>query len=174
MTDTKDDIEAVGRAPGSEPYCKECGYALTGLTDSSKCPECGRPIVEVLVRDSFPGGGYRYQSRRRIWGYPLVSIASGPAGGERYGKPVGIIAIGDAPRGLIAIGGRALGVIAVGGFACGGLSIGGFSLGLLSWGGFAGGIVAFGGFAAGLFAVGGLALPIIKGFGGQVIWLWPW
>ena len=33
-----------------EPYCGNCGHRLTGLVDSSKCPECGRPLVEVLTR----------------------------------------------------------------------------------------------------------------------------
>jgi len=148
-----------------QPYCKECGYLLVGLTESSKCPECGRPIVEVLVRDSFPGrGGYRFQTQRRVWGLPLVSIASGPRGAERMGKPVGII----------AIGGRALGVIAVGGFAAGGITFGGFSLGLLAIGGFALGGLAIGGFAAGACAIGGQAFAILFGFGGRVTYLRPW
>lgn len=158
-----------------QPYCKECGYLLVGLTESSKCPECGRPIVEVLVRDSFPGrGGYRFQTQRRVWGLPLVSIASGPRGAERMGKPVGIVAIGDAPKGVIAIGGRALGVIAIGGFAAGGITFGGFSAGLLAIGGFALGGLAIGGFAAGAYAIGGQAFAILFGLGGRVTYLWPW
>ena len=28
----------------NEPYCSNCGYVLKGLTDSSKCPECGKPM----------------------------------------------------------------------------------------------------------------------------------
>ena len=27
-----------------EPICGNCGYVLSGLTESSKCPECGRPF----------------------------------------------------------------------------------------------------------------------------------
>jgi hypothetical protein len=163
----------VGTRVTDEPYCRDCGYPLKGLVDSSKCPECGKPIVEVLVRDSFPGRrGYRYQSQRMLWGMPLICIASGPHGGEDVGRPVGVIAIGDLPRGIIAIGGRSLGVVSVGGFAMGGIAIGGFSAGLVALGGFTAGIVALGGFALGLLAVGGFALAGIRGFGGQVIyWL---
>ena len=159
----------------SDPYCLHCGYSLVGLTDSSKCPECGKPIVEVLVRDSFPGRrGFRYQSHRRLWGLPLIAIAIGASGSQRTGKPKGIIAIGDDPRGVIAIGGRAVGVVAIGGFACGGISLGGFSLGLLAVGGFSLGLAAVGGFAAGLYAFGGMCMVLIEGVGGQVIRLWPW
>ncbi|MBI4581969.1 MAG: hypothetical protein HY718_19885 [Planctomycetes bacterium] len=152
-----------------EPYCRACGYSLRGLTDSSKCPECGRPIVEVLVRDSFPGArGRRYQSQRRLFGLPLVSIAVGPSGGERMGRPVGIIAIGDLPKGVIAIGGRALGVVAIGGFTMGVFSVGGFALGAAAVGGFSGGIIAGGGFAVGAYAVGGMVIAVLGGVGGQV------
>lgn len=157
------------------PYCSHCGYSLIGLTDSSKCPECGQPIVEVLVRDSFPGrGGYRWQTRKRLFGLPLIAVAFGAQGPEKAGKPKGIIAIGDMPRGVIAIGGQAIGAIAIGGFACGGVAFGGFALGLLSIGGFSAGIVAVGGFALGLFAYGGFSVYVIKGLGGKMIHLWPW
>jgi len=40
-----------GVAMARDPYCGNCGYSLRGLTESSKCPECGKPIVEVLQRD---------------------------------------------------------------------------------------------------------------------------
>ncbi len=161
--------------PSDQPYCKECGYSLRGLTESSKCPGCGRPIVEVLVRDSFPGQhGYRYESSIRIWGLPLVSIANGPYGQEKYGRPVGIIAIGDRPKGLIAIGGLAVGIIAIGGFALGGISLGGFSAGLAAFGGFALGLFAVGGFAAGLAAIGGTVFVLKWGLGGNVFYIRPW
>ena len=42
------------------PSCGNCGYSLIGPAESSKTRECGKPIVEVLVRNSFPGlGGYQ-------------------------------------------------------------------------------------------------------------------
>jgi len=162
-------------AKDTDPYCNNCGYSLIGLTESSKCPECGKAIIEVLIRDSFPGrGGLRYQTKRRLFGLPLVSIAWGPSGSERMGKPKGIIAIGDRPCGVIALGAAAFGGIAIGGWAVGGLSFGGFAMGILSFGGFSCGIVALGGFAVGLYVYGGMAFPIIKGIGGKVISLWPW
>lgn len=150
-----------------KPYCRECGYELTGLTDSSKCPECGRPIVEVLTRDSFPGrGGYRYESKARLFGLPVISIAKGPKGNETRGKAVGIIAIGDIAKGGVAIGGVATGGIAIGGVSAGVVALGGCAFGGLAMGGLAVGLVALGGMACGLIAIGG--------WGGQRFPVWPW
>ena len=158
-----------------KPYCKECGYLLVGLTDSSKCPECGRPIVDVLARDSFPNrAGIRYESQAHLFGWPLISIATGPKGNEVRGKAVGIIAIGDAAKGVIAIGGLATGGIAIGGLAVGVVACGGCAIGGLALGGGALGLVAVGGVACGLLAYGGMALHFIRGWGGLPIRLWPW
>jgi predicted RNA-binding Zn-ribbon protein involved in translation (DUF1610 family) len=151
------------------PYCKECGYELTGLTDSSRCPECGRPIVEVLVRASFFGMGKRYTSASTLLGLPLLAIAAGPHGAERFGSPVGFIAIGDKPRGIIAIGGTPVGIVSFGGFARGIISIGGMSVGLVSLGGCSLGALAVGGLAAGVYAFGGLVVAVIDGMGGTVL-----
>ncbi len=149
------------------PYCKNCGYILAGLLDSSKCPECGRPIVEVLVRDSFPGAkGYRYESPMRVAGLPLVAVASGPHGRERVGRPRGIIAIGDHPRGVIAIGGLPVGFIAIGGVARGIVTLGGVSIGVFALGGCTIGALAVGGLAMGLYAFGGMVVYVLGGAGG--------
>ena len=139
-----------------EPYCGNCGYKLTGLIDSSKCPECGRPFVEVLSR----GGqwGRRYRSAATLFGLPVVDVALGPRPGERIGRARGIIALGDSAVGFLAIGGVARGVVACGGMAIGGVTIGGGSIGLISaFGGFAVGGLAYGGVAVGLLASGGAA-----------------
>src|SRR3954463_16469805 len=78
------------------PYCRNCGYTLTGLTESSKCPECGRPLVEVLTRaPRILESGKRYRSTARLWGMPVIDIALGPKNGEFRGKARGVIAIGD-------------------------------------------------------------------------------
>lgn len=157
------------------PYCDNCGYSFVGLTESTRCPECGEPVVEVLMRDRLQGPqSRRYESERKVLGLPLISIAVGPARGERVGKPVGIIAIGDFPRGVIAMGGVSLGVISFGGVSVGLISCGGVALGaLLGLGGVATGLFALGGLAIGGFTYGGLSLFLLSGTGGRAIPLLP-
>ncbi|MBI5864017.1 MAG: hypothetical protein HZB38_05840 [Planctomycetes bacterium] len=169
----------------SEPYCSNCGYRLTGLVDSSKCPECGKPIVEVLQRTPRTLlGGKRYRSGTVVFGLPLVDIALGPSGNESRGHARGIIAIGDIATGWVALGGVARGLIAVGGVAVGGFTFGGFSAGLfgaiggaaiggLALGGGAAGGIAAGGVAAGAVAQGGLAVGWLAR-GGQTFTLHGW
>src|SRR5687768_7360157 len=141
-------------ATGNQPYCSNCGYVLTGLTESSKCPECGRPIVEVLTRPSdMPNFGKRYRSKATLFGLPVIHIAMGPKNGEMRGKAKGIIAIGDVAIGGIAIGGMSCGVVAIGGLSVGVCAVGGVGIGLLAGVGGA----AVGALAAGGGAVGGLA-----------------
>lgn len=150
-----------------DPYCGNCNYSLKGLTDSSKCPECGKPLVEVLQRGPILfKAGRRYQSETRIFGLPLLSIAFGPNETERMGHARGIIAIGDKATGWLALGGFARGLIAFGGFAMGLFSFGGFSLGLIAaLGGTTIGGIACGGGAVGGVAAGGGAVGYIASGG---------
>lgn len=159
--------DATSPAPvGSrDPYCGNCGYALSGLTESSKCPECGKPLVEVLERGKLRLHNRRYRSATVVYGLPLIDIALGVGDGGKPGHARGIIAIGDVAtgwlalggfaRGLIAFGGMAIGLVAFGGFAIGGIAAGGGTIGLLAVGGGAIGGLAFGGGAGGLVATGG-------------------
>lgn len=155
--------------PPDTPYCSACGYNLTGAIDSSKCPECGKPLVEVLKRS--PRLAYkRWQSKQTLFGLPLISIASGPAPGERFGKPVGIIAIGDFPLGVLAIGGIARGFLCFGGICLGVFSFGGTSAGLLlASGGIAVAPVAFGGVTVGLYCVGATNFFLLEAWGAAKI-----
>ena len=138
-----------------DPYCSNCNYALTGVTESSRCPECGKPLVDVLVRREVKTNytGRRFRSTTRLMGLPFIDIALGPVEGESVGQAKGFIAIGNTATGWLAIGGVARGFVAIGGISFGVFTAGGISFGLLT----ALGGLAIGGLAAGMFAIGGLA-----------------
>lgn len=153
------------------PFCGACNYDLSGATESSKCPECGRPIVEVLMREGVKtSAGRRYESEATLMGLPVLSIALGAHGEERTGRAKGIVAIGDVATGGLAIGGRATGVVAVGGMAMGGVTLGGLNVGVLGYGGLTAGIGAMGGMAVGLAANGGMALGLLAQGGVAIGW----
>lgn len=158
--------------PVGAPYCGHCGYALTNLSDASKCPECGRPLVEVLMRKTTglaASRAVRIKSEITVFGLPLYHIAFGARSeyGERYGLARGVIAVGDLAVGGVAVGGSAFGVIALGGGAFGLVSLGGLSIGVLgAIGGCALGGVAVGGGAVGVCASGGGAAGIVAQGGG--------
>jgi len=152
-----------------DPFCGACGYSLKGLTDSSKCPECGRPLVEVLERERARLVGRRYVSPTVIFGLPLLHIAIGPHENEPRGRARGIIAIGDVATGWLAIGGFARGLFAFGGMAIGLVAFGGWSVGILiACGGGALGGVAIGGGAVGGLAFGGGAVGVVAEGGGVI------
>ena len=157
--------------PANQPYCSNCGYVLTGLTESSKCPECGKPLVEVLARPNQPWAnvGKRYRSKATLFGLPVIDVAFGPKDGQPRGHAKGIIAIGDVATGGIALGGMARGVVAVGGMALGLFAIGGGAVGLLcGCGGLGVGGLAAGGGAVGILASGGGALGVVAQGGGAL------
>lgn len=168
------------------PRCGACGHDLTGAVTANACPECGRPLVEVLVRDgSSRSPSYRWQTKATVWGRPAIAVAFGPRGTERRGKARGWIAIGDDAVGVVAIGGIARGIVALGGVAIGACTAGGMSLGLLlgiggfsisplgfAFGGVAIGALAVGGMAIGLAATGGLAIGHFAA-GGEALGAYP-
>ncbi|MAY75325.1 MAG: hypothetical protein CMJ31_11515 [Phycisphaerae bacterium] len=169
---TRSDAQSRGK-PG-EPFCGRCGYPLGGLVDSSKCPECGGALVEVL---RWPGQvmlGRRWRTQTLIFGIPVIDIAFGPAGTDRVGRARGFIAVGDEAMGVLAIGGGfARGIVAIGGGGSLGVFTigGGMTFGVLSaiGGGMSAGLgVTFGGgLSAGTFAgAGGAAAGFIASAGG--------
>jgi hypothetical protein len=107
--------------------------------------------------------GIRYESKRKLLGLPLVSIASGanPQMNEDRGLAIGIIAIGDISFGILSFGGLAFGGLSVGGASFGLVSVGGLSIGILALGGAAVGLLAaVGGVAIGYNVVGEVGIGI--------------
>jgi hypothetical protein len=111
---------------------------------------------------------HRYQSRRRLFGLPLLSIDVGPeTAKEEMRHAKGIIAIGTKATGIVAIGVfAARGVFAIGflTMSLAGVSIAG--IGLLTVSGFGLGrasvaAIAIGDLAVGVLAVGIKALGVI-------------
>jgi hypothetical protein len=115
------------------------------------------------LREKIAATGIRYKSKRKLFGLPLVCIASGanPESNEDRGLAIGIIAIGDISYGVLSIGGLAFGVLSVGGASFGLVSVGGLSIGILALGGAAVGILAaVGGVAIGYNVVGEVSIGI--------------
>ncbi len=160
------------------PFCAVCGHDLTGATASAACPECGRPLVEVLERRVPRRFGAkptrRYRSETRVLGMPLVAIATGPDEKGAFGHARGFFAIGDVATGVFAFGGVARGVVAFGGLSLGVCTFGGCSLSLLaSFGGLSVALLgsAVGGCAIGMLANGGLAIGGLAQGGAAIGWL---
>ena len=102
------------------------------------------------------GRVYRFDSKTRIFGLPLVSIRFGFT---RNGR----VSIENVARGVIAIGNCAVGVVAIGIVGVGLVSFGGVWLGLLSLGIVAAGLGAFGVMALGYLALGVSAVGVYAG-----------
>lgn len=100
-----------------------------------------------------------YRSKSKLFGLPLVDVASGSQDGRR-GVAKGWIAIGDIAFGV---------VFSMGGVAFGGIAVGGLSLGLIAIAGLALGGMALGGGAIGGMATGGLAIGAYSADGGAAI-----
>lgn len=103
--------------------------------------------VDDLTR-SINGHIYRYDSRTRIFGLPLVSVRVGFLRRHRMARE-------DVARGVIAIGNAAIGVVSLGIVSIGLLSFGCLAVGLLALG-----IVALGPLAAGVAALGYMAFGV--------------
>ena len=102
------------------------------------------------------GRVYRFDSKTRIFGLPLVSIRFGFV---RNGK----LSMDNVARGIIAIGNAAIGVVAIGIVGVGLFTFGVVGLGLLSLGIVAAGLGAFGMMALGYLALGVSAVGVYAG-----------
>ena len=112
------------------------------------------------------GRVYRYDSKTRIFGLPLVSIRFGFV---RNGK----LSMDNTAKGIIAIGNCAIGVVAIGIVGVGLFTFGVLAMGMLSLGIVAGGLAAFGVAALGYLAVSAVAPTAVGEFAsGSHVLLW--
>ena len=102
------------------------------------------------------GKVYRFDSKTRIFGLPLVSIRFGFVRNATFSKD-------NVARGIIAIGNCAVGVVSIGIVGVGLFTFGVVAMGLLSLGIVAGGLAAFGVAALGYLALGVSAVGIYAG-----------
>jgi hypothetical protein len=114
-------------------------------------------------RGKWAASGIRYESKSKLLGLPIVSIASGPnlEANEDRGLAKGVIAVGDISFGVLSFGGIAFGVFSAGGASFGLVSVGGLSIGVIALGGAAIGLLAaVGGVAIGYNVVGEVGIGI--------------
>lgn len=102
------------------------------------------------------GRVYRFDSKTRIFGLPLVSIRFGFVRNEK-------LSMDNIARGIIAIGNAAIGVVAIGIVGVDLFTFGVVGLGLLSLGIVAAGLGAFGVMALGYLALGVSAVGVYAG-----------
>jgi hypothetical protein len=156
---------------GRCPVCRRRVAFQSSLLLPARCETCGTifrpesPLAQVSARS-----GMRASTQRKLFGWPLASVAWGPnpMTGERSGVAKGIVAVGDVAVGVVAVGRVAVGLVSVGGTVAGMLGLGGISMGLLAVGGVAIGGFAAGGVALGGWAIGGLAVGF-KALGGLAV-----
>jgi uncharacterized integral membrane protein len=134
---------------------------VLGFRDRIPAFGVGRKVSAVGRK--IAAAGIRYESNRKLFGLPLVCIASGasPERNEDRGLARGVIAVGDISIGFLSIGGLAFGAFSVGGASLGLFSVGGLSIGILALGGAAVGLLAaVGGVAIGYNVVGEVGIGI--------------
>jgi hypothetical protein len=148
-SELRSDVEAVSSGG------RLAAETMAGIVDAD--PAAGAAKEARAPAGEAEEQGYEYRSRRKLFGLPLVHIASSrDPSGQRMRLASGIIAIGDMAIGVLAFGGISLGVISFGGISVGLLGFGGVTLGLLT---------AFGGFAVGAFTVGGFSAGLVAAVG---------
>lgn len=119
-----------------------------------------RRIKELLINLFLQE--YFYESKRKLFGLPLLSINLGPPdsnGNLRYAK--GIVAIGTKASGFIALGTLSVkGVFSIGFLGVGIITISVAGVGIVSVSTFGLGIISVGIFAVGYISIGILSIGI--------------
>ena len=110
-------------------------YGGSGEISSKQADRLEKKVDELT--NYVKGRVYRYDSKTRIFGLPLVSIRFGFV---RNGK----LSMDNTAKGIIAIGNCAIGVVAIGIVGVGLFTFGVLAMGMLSLGIVAGGLAAFG------------------------------
>ena len=136
-------------------YLEEPEDADGGDDLSSRQAERLEKKVDELT-NYVKGRVYRFDSRTRIFGLPLVSVRFGFVRNATFSKD-------NVARGIIAIGNAAVGVVAIGIVGVGLFTFGVVGLGLLSLGIVAAGLGAFGVAALGYLALGVSAVGVYTG-----------
>ena len=130
--------------------CRECRKEISNQAKS--CPHCGAPYP---ARRDWKGWGFEWQSKMKVYGYPLVHIAFGRNAQGKLRVAKGIIAIGQFAIGLITVAQFGIGLLfGFGQFLFGLTAVAQFAVAPL----FAVGQIAIGYIAIGQFALGYYAL----------------
>ena len=129
--------------------CRECKHQVS--ENAPICPNCGAPKP---ADSAWNGWGYEWKSAAAVFGLPLVHIAVGRDGKNRWRIAHGIIAIGQFAVGGITIAQFGAGIIALTQFGIGALIVSQFALGAVCIAQF--GVALSGGLAQFLITLNGM------------------
>jgi len=76
------------RAPPRDPTCEWCGYNLTMIPMASRCPECGRPVIESLGDAVRPGTIWDRREELKTPHPWLRTIADVVSSAQSFGRAI--------------------------------------------------------------------------------------
>lgn len=81
----------------SQLQCDSCGYRLTHLSTTGRCPECGRPVAESLPQSRQPPL-YAASMKRRVKPFALLATVALTCLPRRFGRSMAVYAARDQAR----------------------------------------------------------------------------
>ena len=77
------------------PTCEICGYNLTTMAMTGRCPECGTPVAESLGPEARPGTAWEQRRERGRWRTYLETSREALLEPKRLGQRIRALAFGS-------------------------------------------------------------------------------